>query len=34
LIMDMTKVRDRDVEARITSKVCKGVVLDRKMVKN
>jgi hypothetical protein len=34
LIMDMTKVLDRDVEARITSKVCKGVVLDRKMVKN
>ena len=31
LIMDMTKVRDLDVQARIASKVCKAVVLDRKM---
>ena len=31
LIMDVTQVRDLDVEARIASKVCKGVVLDRKM---
>ena len=30
LIMDMTKVRDLDVEARIASKICKGVILDRK----
>jgi hypothetical protein len=29
LIMDVTQVRDRDVEARIASKICKGVVLDR-----
>ena len=33
LIMDVTKVRDLDVEARIASKVCKGVVLDRKVLK-
>jgi hypothetical protein len=29
LVMDVTNVRDRDVEARIASKICKGVVLDR-----
>jgi hypothetical protein len=33
LIMDVTKVRDLDVEARIASKICKGVVLDRKALK-
>ena len=32
LIMDVTKVRDLDVEARIASKICKGVVLDRKVL--
>ena len=31
LIMDVTQVRDLDVEARIASKVCKGVILDRKV---
>jgi hypothetical protein len=30
LIMDILKVSDLDVEGRIASKVCKGVVLDRK----
>ena len=30
LIMDVTQVRDLDVEARIASKICKGVILDRK----
>jgi hypothetical protein len=30
LITDVVKVRDLDVEARIASKICKGVVLDRK----
>jgi hypothetical protein len=32
LIMDIMKVNDIDVEGRIASKVCKGVVLDRKGV--
>ena len=31
LIMDILKVSDLDVEGRIASKVCKGVVLDRKV---
>jgi hypothetical protein len=31
LVMDVTDVRDRDVEARIASKICKGVILDRKV---
>ena len=31
LIMDILKVSDLDVEGRIASKVCKGVVLDRKI---
>jgi hypothetical protein len=30
LIMDILKVSDLDVEGRIASKVCKGIVLDRK----
>jgi hypothetical protein len=30
LIMDILKVSDLDVEGRIASKICKGVVLDRK----
>ena len=34
LISDIMKVHDSDVEARITSKVCKGVILDRKMIIN
>ena len=34
LIMDIMKVNDLDTEARIASKVCKGIVLDRKAVKN
>ena len=33
MIDDVTKVIDRDVEAQIASKVCKGVVLDRKTAK-
>jgi len=32
LIMDIMKVNDIDVEGRIASKVCKGVVLDRNAV--
>ena len=32
LIMDIMKVNDLDVENRIASKVCKGIVLDRKTV--
>ena len=32
LISDIMKVHDSDVEARITSKVCKAVILDRKTV--
>jgi len=30
--MDIMKVSDLDIEARIASKVCKGIVLDRKTV--
>ena len=30
LVTDIMRVNDLDVEARITSKVCKGIVLDRK----
>jgi len=33
LIMDVMKVTDLDVEARITSKLCKGIILDRKTAK-
>ena len=32
LVTDIMRVNDLDVEARITSKVCKGIVLDRKAV--
>ena len=32
LITNILKVSDGDVEARITSKVCKGIILDRKAV--
>jgi len=32
LIMDIMKVNDLDIEARIASKVCKGIVLDRNAV--
>ena len=34
LITNILKVSDGDVEARIASKVCKGVILDRKSLKN
>jgi hypothetical protein len=34
LVMDILKVSDLDVEGRIASKVCKGIVLDRNAVKN
>ena len=34
MIDDVTKVIDRDIEAQIASKVCKGIVLDRKTVMN
>ena len=33
LIMDILKVSDLDVEARIASKLCKGIILDRKTAK-
>jgi len=33
LIMDIMKVTDLDVEARIASKLCKGIILDRKTAK-
>jgi hypothetical protein len=32
LITDILKVSDGDIEARIASKVCKGIILDRKAV--
>lgn len=32
LIADIMRVNDLDVEARIASKVCKGVILDRKSI--
>jgi hypothetical protein len=32
LITDILKVSDLEIEARIASKVCKGIVLDRKTV--
>jgi len=32
LVTDIMRVNDLDVEARITSKVCKGVILDRKSI--
>jgi hypothetical protein len=31
LVSDIIKVGDLDIEARISSKICKGVILDRKM---
>jgi len=34
LITNILKVSDGDIEARIVSKVCKGIVLDRKSLKN
>jgi hypothetical protein len=34
LITNITKVIDVEIEAQIASKVCKGIVLDRKAVKN
>ena len=33
LIMDILKVSDLEVEARIASKLCKGIILDRKTAK-
>jgi len=33
LVMDILKVSDLEIEARIASKVCKGIVLDRKALK-
>jgi hypothetical protein len=32
LVMDILKVSDLEIEARIASKVCKGIVLDRKSI--
>jgi len=34
LITNILKVSDGDIEARIVSKVCKGIILDRKSLKN
>jgi len=34
LITNILKVSDGEIEARIASKVCKGVILDRKSIKN
>jgi hypothetical protein len=33
LITDILKVSDHEVEARIASKLCKGIILDRKTAK-
>jgi len=33
LVSDIIKINDLDVEARIASKICKGVILDRKAAK-
>jgi hypothetical protein len=33
LITDIMKVSDLEIEARIASKVCKGIVLDRNALK-